>query len=136
MPERAESMDSESAGDEGDNVIRKNPDLEVAQLRFLVGQPSYPKEARVAAREQLLRKIEELEMAPFYKDMCETMEQPLDQALYDRLAASNKQQLECVLAAFECFAKLSLNRIYILKSLHSVAARSGGKLKNCIYCFS
>ncbi|CDS08450.1 hypothetical protein LRAMOSA09812 [Lichtheimia ramosa] len=75
-----------------ENEVPKIPDVSLAHLRFIAQYG--PEEQRDDAKQQLLREIEAKNMAPFYKYLTEALKLPFDSALYARMEAANKEELQ------------------------------------------
>ncbi|KAI9019440.1 26S proteasome subunit RPN7-domain-containing protein [Phycomyces nitens] len=75
-----------------DNTLQKIPDLYLAHHRFIINQG--PVEQRQKAKNELLKEIEQKNMSPFYKVIVEELKIPFDQALYARMEAANKEELQ------------------------------------------
>eukprot|EP01097_Dermamoeba_algensis_P000591 TRINITY_DN1202_c0_g1_i3.p1 TRINITY_DN1202_c0_g1~~TRINITY_DN1202_c0_g1_i3.p1 ORF type:complete len:386 (-),score=85.96 TRINITY_DN1202_c0_g1_i3:119-1276(-) len=71
---------------EEENVV-KNPDLELAQLRFLVSL-SDPNKA-VEAKYKLLAAVQEHNMTPFYLSLCEQFKWEVDSSLVAKMKEAN-----------------------------------------------
>uniref|UniRef100_A0A914N6R3 26S proteasome regulatory subunit Rpn7 N-terminal domain-containing protein n=1 Tax=Meloidogyne incognita TaxID=6306 RepID=A0A914N6R3_MELIC len=70
-------------------LISKNPNLEIAQLFFLMGQKNDS-----STWLALLEHVKKDEMAPFYEYMCTSLKIPIDQALLDKLKEQNAKRLD------------------------------------------
>ncbi|KAL7075162.1 hypothetical protein ACQ4LE_005518 [Meloidogyne hapla] len=70
-------------------LISKNPNLEIAQLFFLMGQKNDSSHWLA-----LLDHVKRDEMAPFYEHMCNSLKIPIDQALLAKLKEQNAKRLD------------------------------------------
>jgi len=68
----------------------------MASLRFILIQPDTSAAARVEANGKLLKQIEKLSMAPFYKLLCEQLGQAVDAALLATLETENAVELTTI----------------------------------------
>ncbi|CAJ0586993.1 unnamed protein product, partial [Mesorhabditis spiculigera] len=75
-------------------IISKFPNLEVAQMRYLVNHPELDAATRTATLEKLMAEIKTNDMAPYYKLLAEELKMPFDKALYDQMKANNNQKLD------------------------------------------
>lgn len=70
-----------------------NPDLQVAQLKFLLTLEDEGIDKK-KTWDELLGIIKEKSMAPFYSSLCRELQYPVDQDLMDELCAANKTKIE------------------------------------------
>ncbi|CAD5224896.1 unnamed protein product [Bursaphelenchus xylophilus] len=82
-----------SPADNEKEEISKIPDLEIAQLRFLVNHPELDKDVKQAKWLLLLEKIKEYEMGPFYELVCQEADQTVDQQLLADMKAKNAKRI-------------------------------------------
>ncbi|CAO3617868.1 unnamed protein product [Cunninghamella blakesleeana] len=75
-----------------DNELEKVPDLYLAHHRFIVNLG--PENLKNESKQQLLKTIEEQNMAPFYKLIVDEFKIALDQGLLERMENANKEQLQ------------------------------------------
>lgn len=87
----AENLEAES--------LDKNPDLRLAQLKFLLSLPEHQNDEEL--RNELLSAIEENCMAPFYEDICKDLSLTPNRTLLDKMKAENAQKIEQLDAAIE-----------------------------------
>eukprot|EP01098_Paradermamoeba_levis_P001313 TRINITY_DN1149_c0_g1_i1.p1 TRINITY_DN1149_c0_g1~~TRINITY_DN1149_c0_g1_i1.p1 ORF type:complete len:399 (-),score=95.85 TRINITY_DN1149_c0_g1_i1:86-1240(-) len=76
------------ATQEEENVV-KNPDLDLAQLRFLLAVPQKSAEAK----EKLLRSIQEHNMGPFYLSICEQFKWEPDSKILAKIQQVNDEKM-------------------------------------------
>ncbi|CAI5448794.1 unnamed protein product [Caenorhabditis angaria] len=74
-------------------VISKFPDLELAQVRFLVNHPEVAKDIKAQKLETLQAAIKEHDMAPFYELVCADLNVAVDQAQLASMRAANVKRL-------------------------------------------
>ncbi|XP_046984675.1 26S proteasome non-ATPase regulatory subunit 6 [Schistocerca americana] len=82
-------MPVENMEEEG---LDKNPNLMLAQWRFLLSLPEHTNDTQV--KHQLLEAITRDNMAPFYEECCSSLGWPLDEELMSRMQAANTQRLK------------------------------------------
>ncbi|CAB3406726.1 unnamed protein product [Caenorhabditis bovis] len=94
----AEASKSKSnAVDDGNydkEVISKFPDLELAQIRFLVNHPELDKDLKAQKLEALQLAITENNMAPFYELVCADLKVPADAARLSQMKAENEKRIK------------------------------------------
>jgi len=78
------------ANEEEENVV-KNPDLELAQLRFLLSTNNPNKV--VESKYKILAVIQEQSMTSFYLSLCEQFKWEVDTALVSKMKEANEQKL-------------------------------------------
>ncbi|KAI6189195.1 26S proteasome non-ATPase regulatory subunit 6 [Aphelenchoides besseyi] len=76
------------------DVISKVPDLEIAQLRFLINHIEFDKDLKEAKWQTLLEKVKEYEMAPFYELVCTETNRKPDESMLKDLKAKNTKRLQ------------------------------------------
>ncbi|KAI6215812.1 hypothetical protein M3Y94_00428800 [Aphelenchoides besseyi] len=76
------------------DVISKVPDLEIAQLRFLINHIEFDKDLKEAKWQTLLEKVKEYEMAPFYELVCAETNRKPDESMLKDLKAKNTKRLQ------------------------------------------
>ncbi|XP_042303384.1 26S proteasome non-ATPase regulatory subunit 6 [Sceloporus undulatus] len=82
-------MPLENLEEEG---LPKNPDLRIAQLRFLLSlQPRRPEPA---ARQELMDAIRKHDMAPYYESLCKSLEWQVDTDLLNKMKKANEDELK------------------------------------------
>ncbi|UXI19053.1 Alpha-mannosidase [Sarcoptes scabiei] len=69
--------------------LAKNPNLEYAQWLFQLTITENP-----LIQKQLLDAIIQNDMAPFYKEVCETLKWPFDQELFDKMTKKNEDRIK------------------------------------------
>uniref|UniRef100_A0A0N5AFI4 26S proteasome non-ATPase regulatory subunit 6 n=1 Tax=Syphacia muris TaxID=451379 RepID=A0A0N5AFI4_9BILA len=74
--------------------ISKIPNLEIAQLRFLVNHPELDKGVKAEKWTELLKLIQENEMGPYYKQVCEELGIAINEPLLNELKAKNEKKLK------------------------------------------
>lgn len=72
--------------------LEKNPNLELAQLKFLLSSVEHQKDENLKCR--LLEAIKENNMAPFYEEVCKDLGWPVDNALLDSMKKANEETLK------------------------------------------
>ncbi|CCK68411.1 proteasome regulatory particle lid subunit RPN7 KNAG_0A07580 [Huiozyma naganishii CBS 8797] len=76
-------------------VVQMVPNYEVSDRAFLLSLPSIGEQEKQEARQFILETIEKEEMAPYYKHLAGELDQlPYDDALYQRLKATNDQKIK------------------------------------------
>lgn len=90
------SMPVENLEEQG---LEKNPKLELAQLKFLLGTPEHKNNGEI--REKLLSAIHSDNMAPFYEEVCRDLGWPVDQKLLRTYKETNEKKLQELDAAIE-----------------------------------
>lgn len=80
--------------------LEKNPNLELAQLKFLLTiKHSSINEREV--KEKLMLAIREDNMAPWYEEICKELDWPVDQVLLTKMKGANQIKLEELNAAID-----------------------------------
>eukprot|EP01095_Lingulamoeba_sp_RSL-Kostka_P010437 TRINITY_DN3752_c0_g2_i7.p1 TRINITY_DN3752_c0_g2~~TRINITY_DN3752_c0_g2_i7.p1 ORF type:complete len:383 (+),score=122.01 TRINITY_DN3752_c0_g2_i7:96-1244(+) len=74
---------------EKDEVIVKNPNLDIAQLQFLL-----TKGDSVQIQEQIMEHVKENNMAPYYQYLCEQLKWNIDEELYNNMKSENEKKLQ------------------------------------------
>ncbi|KAJ8047080.1 26S proteasome non-ATPase regulatory subunit 6 [Holothuria leucospilota] len=82
-------MSLEGLEDEG---LQKNPDLGLAQLKFLLSQESHKTDAGV--KKELLDGVTNSNMAPFYEEICKDLGWPVDEKLLKKMKDANTKELK------------------------------------------
>ncbi|GIY68686.1 26S proteasome non-ATPase regulatory subunit 6 [Caerostris extrusa] len=72
--------------------LEKNPNLELAQLKFLLSSVEHQKDENLKCR--LLEAIKENNMAPFYEEVCKDLTWPIDNALLELMKKANEEALK------------------------------------------
>jgi len=78
----------------GEEQLAKNPDLELAQLRFLLTCSDEVCLDKKDVKNKLLQAIQEHKMLPFYNVLREQFKWEEDKALVEKLTASNEEELK------------------------------------------
>merc|ERR1712142_1291784 len=81
-------MPAENLEEEG---LPKNPDLELAQLKFRLGQESHKNDG--ALKQKLMESVEKDSMAKFYEDTCNELGWPIDKVELQKMKDANKAKL-------------------------------------------
>lgn len=89
-------MPAENLEEQG---LEKNPNLELAQNKFLLSLAEHKNDKALA--EKLLNSIKAENMAPFYEEVCRDLNWPVDQTLLANMKKANQQKLEELDAAIE-----------------------------------
>lgn len=89
-------MPAENLEEQG---LEKNPNLELAQHKFLLTLPENKNDKALA--EKLLSAIKTENMAPFYEEVCKELNWPVDQNLLATMKKANQQRIEELDAAIE-----------------------------------
>jgi len=79
--------------------LEKNPNLELAQYKFLLTLPEHKGDKALA--EKLLAAIRAENMAPFYEKVCEDLHWPVDQNLLGAMKKANEKKLSDLDSAIE-----------------------------------
>ncbi|KAG0722402.1 26S proteasome non-ATPase regulatory subunit 6 [Chionoecetes opilio] len=82
-------MPAENLEEQG---LEKNPDLNLAQLKFKLTLSDHKNDA--AIKEELMQTIEKENMAPFYEECCRDLGWQLDSGLLDRMKKENESELK------------------------------------------
>uniref|UniRef100_H0ZGM9 Proteasome 26S subunit, non-ATPase 6 n=1 Tax=Taeniopygia guttata TaxID=59729 RepID=H0ZGM9_TAEGU len=82
-------MPLENLEEEG---LPKNPDLRIAQLRFLLSLR--PRAPDPAAREELMAAVRLHNMAPYYEALCKSLEWQMDTDLLNKMKKANEEELK------------------------------------------
>uniref|UniRef100_A0A914DKG0 26S proteasome non-ATPase regulatory subunit 6 n=1 Tax=Acrobeloides nanus TaxID=290746 RepID=A0A914DKG0_9BILA len=91
---KPESKKAKIVGEEYEkDIISKNPNLEIAQLLFLVTNPHSNQGIQEEKWNQLLELIKQNEMGPYYQYVCKETGRPIDPALVDELKVKNEKIL-------------------------------------------
>ena len=72
--------------------LEKNPNLELAQWKFLLGTDKFKNDAKL--KKDLMKAIENDNMAPFYEEICKDLGWKVDQALLQKMKAENEAQIK------------------------------------------
>ncbi|GFX36688.1 26S proteasome non-ATPase regulatory subunit 6 [Trichonephila clavipes] len=72
--------------------LEKNPNLELAQLKFLLSSVEHQNDENLKGR--LLEAIKENNMAPFYEEVCKDLGWTVDNALLDSMKKANEETLK------------------------------------------
>lgn len=89
-------MPAENLEEQG---LEKNPNLELAQTKFLLTLPEHRNDKALA--EKLLGAIKAENMAVWYEEVCKQLDWKVDQQLLASMKATNQQKLEALDAAIE-----------------------------------
>lgn len=82
-------MPTENLEEQG---LEKNPNLELAQTKFLLTLPEHKNDKALA--EKLLNAIKADNMAPWYEEVCRDLSWPVDQTLLATMKKANAQKLD------------------------------------------
>ncbi|KAF8373945.1 rpn-7, partial [Pristionchus pacificus] len=82
-------------------MISKNPNLELAQSRFLLSHSEVAKDKKEEIWQNLFKEIKEYDMAPLYKSICEELQVPIDATLYESMKSRNAKRIEEIEAEIE-----------------------------------
>ncbi|XP_030827854.1 26S proteasome non-ATPase regulatory subunit 6 [Strongylocentrotus purpuratus] len=82
-------MPSENFEDEG---LQKNPDLQIAQLRFLLTLESHKNDKKT--KDDLLAAIKKESMAPYYEEVCKELGWKVDAAVLKTMKEKNETDLK------------------------------------------
>jgi len=72
--------------------LERNPDLDVAQWKFLLGTEQHKNDTNV--RNDLMRVIRDNDMAPYYEEVCASLGWSIDQNLLQKMKAANLTKLK------------------------------------------
>uniref|UniRef100_A0A1B0CS96 26S proteasome non-ATPase regulatory subunit 6 n=1 Tax=Lutzomyia longipalpis TaxID=7200 RepID=A0A1B0CS96_LUTLO len=89
-------MPAENLEEQG---LEKNPNLELAQLKFLLSLPEHRNDKEIQGK--LMNAIREDNMAQFYEEVCKDLGWPVDQALLTKMKETNEKKLEELNAVIE-----------------------------------
>jgi len=84
-------MATDLSADEG---LPKNPNMEYAELLFVLQSPSATGEEKKAAEKDLMKAIEDNSMAPYYEYICSELQIPVDQDLLSKMKDTNTTEKE------------------------------------------
>ncbi|XP_068598534.1 26S proteasome non-ATPase regulatory subunit 6 [Brachionichthys hirsutus] len=82
-------MPLENLEEEG---LPKNPDLRIAQLKFLLTMDGHRQDAKV--KTELMDAIKANNMAPYYEGLCKDLKWPLDGDLLSKMKKANEEELK------------------------------------------
>ncbi|CAD6197119.1 unnamed protein product [Caenorhabditis auriculariae] len=82
-------------------VICKHPDLELAQVRFLVNHPELDKDIKTQKLAVLQEAIKQYDMAPFYELICSELNTQVDQSQLSKMKAANEKVIKDIDAEIE-----------------------------------
>lgn len=91
----------EGEGSYDKEVISKHPDMELAQLRFLVNHPDLDKDVKKQKLNQFQTAIKENDMAPLYQLICGEVGIPVDQSLLAEMKENNSKRIKEIDAEIE-----------------------------------
>uniref|UniRef100_A0A1B0DPZ6 26S proteasome non-ATPase regulatory subunit 6 n=1 Tax=Phlebotomus papatasi TaxID=29031 RepID=A0A1B0DPZ6_PHLPP len=89
-------MPAENLEEQG---LEKNPNLELAQFKFLLSLPEHRSDKELQGK--LMNAIRTENMAPFYEEVCKDLGWPIDQALLAKMKETNEKKLEELNAVIE-----------------------------------
>jgi 26S proteasome regulatory subunit N7 len=72
--------------------LAKNPNLELSQWKFMLTTEQF--KDNIAIRDNLLAAIHEKDMAPFYQEVCQDLNWPLNSDLLNQMKAKNEKRLK------------------------------------------
>ncbi|CAG9539594.1 unnamed protein product [Cercopithifilaria johnstoni] len=75
-------------------AISKIPNLDIAQLRFLLSHPDIDSKVKREKWEKLIELIKENEMGPYYKLVCADIGTTMDESLFTELRKANEKRLK------------------------------------------
>lgn len=84
---------TETASDEG-QVLDKNPDLKIAEWKFLMGHPTCEAKRKAEAEKLFMDAVKEKHMVPYYKLTCEEFNVKVDEKLIAELGAINDAKIK------------------------------------------
>uniref|UniRef100_A0A3P9Q0V1 26S proteasome non-ATPase regulatory subunit 6 n=1 Tax=Poecilia reticulata TaxID=8081 RepID=A0A3P9Q0V1_POERE len=82
-------MPLENLEEEG---LPKNPDLRIAQLKFLLTMDGHRRDEKV--KTELMDAIKANNMAPYYEGLCKELKWPLDSELLSKMKKANEEELK------------------------------------------
>ncbi|XP_034442651.1 26S proteasome non-ATPase regulatory subunit 6 [Hippoglossus hippoglossus] len=82
-------MPLENLEEEG---LPKNPDLRIAQLKFLLTMDGHRQDVKV--KTELMDAIKANNMAPYYESLCKDLKWPLDADLLSKMKNANEEELK------------------------------------------
>ena len=72
--------------------MEKNPDLDLANLRFVLGLPNLDAKRKEEIGAKVISTIKEKKMAPYYKSLCERFpDMKKDDSLLEELEEDNQK---------------------------------------------
>lgn len=89
-------MPAENLEEQG---LEKNPNLELAQFKFLLSLPEHRSDKELQGK--LMNAIRTENMAPFYEEVCKDLGWPIDQTLLAKMKETNEKKLEELNAVIE-----------------------------------
>ncbi|RCN46202.1 PCI domain protein [Ancylostoma caninum] len=98
-PKESKKVDEEGGFDK--EIISKHPDMDLAQLRFLVNHPDLDSDVKKQKLEQLQAAIKEFDMAPLYELICAELGVPVDAAQLAKMKENNAKRLKEIDAEIE-----------------------------------
>ncbi|KAJ1365495.1 hypothetical protein KIN20_025849 [Parelaphostrongylus tenuis] len=101
MPGESTNAKLEEQGSYDKEIISKHPDMELAQLRFLVNHPDLDKDIKKQKLDQFQAAIKENDMAPLYELLCEEIGLTVDQSLLAEMKEKNAKRLKEIDAEIE-----------------------------------
>lgn len=108
-------MPLENLEEEG---LEKNPNLELAQLKFLLSLPEYKDDQSV--RTKLMDAIKKDDMAPWYQNVCQELEWMTDNTLLTTMKNKNSEQLkkldEAIVDAEKNLGEMEVREAYLKKA--------------------
>ncbi|VDN57475.1 unnamed protein product [Dracunculus medinensis] len=91
----ASSSNSDSVKQQSiDDNEKENPNLDIAQLKFLVSLSELNADVRAKKLDELLQLIKENEMGPYYKLVCDEIRINIDDTLFNELTSKNEKRLQ------------------------------------------
>jgi len=75
-----------------DESLAKNPNLELSQWKFMLTTDQF--KDNIGIRDNLMTAITENNMSPFYQEVCEALNWPLNQELLNSMKAKNESRLK------------------------------------------
>lgn len=82
----------DAAGEPGRGGSAQEPDLRIAQLRFLLSLPEHRGDA--AVRDELMAAVRDNNMAPYYEALCKSLEWQMDVDLLNKMKKANEDELK------------------------------------------
>ncbi|KAK5968027.1 Proteasome Regulatory Particle [Trichostrongylus colubriformis] len=101
MVESSKPKQKDEEGSFDKEVISKHPDMELAQLRFLVNHPELDKDVKKQKLDQLQKTIKEHDMAPLYQIICDELGVPVDKAQLEAMKENNTKRVKEIDAEIE-----------------------------------
>ncbi|KAK6055113.1 26S proteasome non-ATPase regulatory subunit 6 family protein [Cooperia oncophora] len=101
MAESSKPKQKDEEGSYDKEIISKHPDMELAQLRFLVNHPELDKEIKKQKLDELQKAIKEYDMAPLYQIICDELGVAVDKVQMAAMKENNTKRIKEIDAEIE-----------------------------------